>query len=344
LDITAVSSANISISVIIQSGPESGEFMFEFDEDKIFHVDLENKKTIWRLPDFGKFTSFEAQGALGNIAFLRKNMEIMIQRSNRTRAENVPPEVMVYPENPVELGEPKILICFVTKFSPPVLNVTWFKNGQTVEKGVEETDFYPRDQDNSFRKFSYLTFIPEPNDIYTCQVEHWGLRSGPLGWGHPIPQPPPQGRDSLCSALSLLIYSRVGVARFPLLSLKGPVTFPLCPRGFLACLPHSVKAQPGGRGRLRHTGRGANPVPTPTAPSEMEAPPPSLLMTGGGAPPPTWGAQVEPQKAGQGKAGTSKMKGEATPPLRHSARLREHAEGWGYGDKSQHREALGAGD
>ncbi|CAM4640159.1 unnamed protein product [Lepidochelys olivacea] len=67
---------------------EAGEFMFEFDQDEIFHVDLERKETVWRLPDFGKFTSFEAQGALGNIAVLKKNMEIMIQRSNRTRAQN----------------------------------------------------------------------------------------------------------------------------------------------------------------------------------------------------------------------------------------------------------------
>nr|XP_005315525.4 mamu class II histocompatibility antigen, DR alpha chain-like [Chrysemys picta bellii] len=67
---------------------EAGEFMFEFDQDEIFYVDLERKETVWRLPDFGKFTSFEAQGALGNIAVLKKNMEIMIQRSNRTRAQN----------------------------------------------------------------------------------------------------------------------------------------------------------------------------------------------------------------------------------------------------------------
>uniref|UniRef100_A0A674K2J3 Ig-like domain-containing protein n=1 Tax=Terrapene triunguis TaxID=2587831 RepID=A0A674K2J3_9SAUR len=153
---------------------ETGEFMFEFDQDEIFYVDLERKETVWRLPDFGKFTSFEAQGALGNMAVLKKNMEIIIQRSNRTRAQNVPPEVTVFPEDPVELGEPNVLICFVDKFSPPVLRMTWLKNGQEVTEGVSETDFYPR-PDNSFRKFSYLPFLPSQGDFYDCRVEHWGL-------------------------------------------------------------------------------------------------------------------------------------------------------------------------
>ncbi|XP_038226924.1 HLA class II histocompatibility antigen, DR alpha chain-like [Dermochelys coriacea] len=51
-----------------RSQRESGEFMFEFDRDEIFHVDLERKETGWRLPNFGKFAGFKAQGALGNIA------------------------------------------------------------------------------------------------------------------------------------------------------------------------------------------------------------------------------------------------------------------------------------
>uniref|UniRef100_A0A8C3F377 Ig-like domain-containing protein n=1 Tax=Chrysemys picta bellii TaxID=8478 RepID=A0A8C3F377_CHRPI len=86
----------------------------------------------------------------------------------------MPPEVTVFPRGPVELGEPNILICFADKFSPPTLSVTWLKNGQEVTKGVYETDFYPR-PDNSFRKFSYLPFLPSQGDFYDCRVEHGGL-------------------------------------------------------------------------------------------------------------------------------------------------------------------------
>lgn len=64
---------------------EGGQFMFDFDGDEIFHVDLEKSETIWRLPIFTTFTSFEAQGALQNIAVDKQNMEIMMKRSNRSQ-------------------------------------------------------------------------------------------------------------------------------------------------------------------------------------------------------------------------------------------------------------------
>lgn len=99
----------------------------------------------------------------------------------------VPPEMTVFPNNPVELGEPNILICFIDKFSPPVVNVTWFRNGKPVTTGVSETVFLPR-QDHLFRKFYYLPFLPSNDDVYDCQVEHWGLEE-PLikHWGMDLP-------------------------------------------------------------------------------------------------------------------------------------------------------------
>uniref|UniRef100_A0A673TMZ8 MHC class II alpha chain N-terminal domain-containing protein n=1 Tax=Suricata suricatta TaxID=37032 RepID=A0A673TMZ8_SURSU len=66
----------------------SGEFMFDFDGDEIFHVDMEKKETVWRLEEFGRFASFEAQGALANIAVDKANLDIMIKRSNHTANTN----------------------------------------------------------------------------------------------------------------------------------------------------------------------------------------------------------------------------------------------------------------
>lgn len=95
----------------------------------------------------------------------------------------VAPEVTVLSKSPVSLGEPNTLICFIDKFSPPVVNVTWLRNGRPVTKGVAETVFLPRD-DHLFRKFHYLTFLPSTDDYYDCEVDHWGLEE-PLRkhWG-----------------------------------------------------------------------------------------------------------------------------------------------------------------
>uniref|UniRef100_A0A8D0ZJ37 MHC class II antigen n=1 Tax=Sus scrofa TaxID=9823 RepID=A0A8D0ZJ37_PIG len=147
--------------VIIQaefylSPDKSGEFMFDFDGDEIFHVDMEKRETVWRLEEFGHFASFEAQGALANIAVDKANLEIMIKRSNNTPNTNVPPEVTVLSDKPVT-------------------------------RGVSETVFLPR-EDHLFRKFHYLPFMPSTEDVYDCQVEHWGLDKPLLKhWGknHP---------------------------------------------------------------------------------------------------------------------------------------------------------------
>uniref|UniRef100_A0A8C3S501 Ig-like domain-containing protein n=1 Tax=Chelydra serpentina TaxID=8475 RepID=A0A8C3S501_CHESE len=198
----------------------SGEFMFEFDQDEIFHVDLGKKETVWRLPEFGKFASFEAQGGLANIAVEKQNLENLIQRSNHTRAKNVPPEVTVFPEDPVELGEPNVLICFADKFFPPALSVTWLKNGEEVTGGVYETDFYPR-QDNSFRKFSYLPFLPSQGDFYDCRVEHEGLaETFTKHWEAQLPTPVPETTETLVCALGLAV-GIVGIIAGTILIIKG---------------------------------------------------------------------------------------------------------------------------
>ncbi|XDA87053.1 hypothetical protein R6Z07M_016747 [Ovis aries] len=175
---------------------ESAEFMFDFDGDEIFHVDMQKKETVWRLPEFGRFASFEAQGALANMAVMKANLDIMIKRSNNTPNTNVPPEVTLLPNKPVELGEPNTLICFTDKFSPPVISVTWLRNGIPVTDGVSQTVFLPRD-DHLFRKFHYLPFLPTTEDVYDCKVEHWGLNEPLLKhWEYEAPAPLPETTEN----------------------------------------------------------------------------------------------------------------------------------------------------
>ncbi|XP_036731515.2 HLA class II histocompatibility antigen, DR alpha chain [Manis pentadactyla] len=198
----------------------SGEFMFDFDGDEIFHVDMEKKETVWRLKEFGQFASFEAQGALANIAVDKANLEVMIKRSNHTPNTNVPPEVTVLPNSPVELGEPNILICFVDKFSPPVINVTWLQNGNPVTTGVSETVFLPR-KDFLFRKFHYLLFLPSNEDVYDCKVEHWGLDEPLLKhWEFEAPIPLPETTENVVCALGLVV-GLVGIITGTIFIIKG---------------------------------------------------------------------------------------------------------------------------
>ncbi|XP_070599957.1 LOW QUALITY PROTEIN: HLA class II histocompatibility antigen, DR alpha chain-like [Erythrolamprus reginae] len=198
----------------------SSEFMFEFDDDEIFHVDLEQRQTIWRLPEFGRFTSFQAEGAQGNIAVLQTNLDILMKRSNFTPAVNVPPNMMVYAEKPAELGEPNILICMADDFSPPVLNMTWLKNGKQVTEGVQTTDYYPK-KDHAFRRFSYLSFVPNEEDIYMCKVQHWSLPEALAKiWNANIPEPLPETNENVVCAVGLAI-GLIGIVTGTILMLKS---------------------------------------------------------------------------------------------------------------------------
>ncbi|KAL9815842.1 mamu class II histocompatibility antigen, DR alpha chain-like [Geothlypis trichas] len=67
----------------LDSSFQSDEFMFDFDGDEIFHV--EQEETVWRLPQFQQFASFEAQGALQNIAIDKQNLDNSMAAYNNSR-------------------------------------------------------------------------------------------------------------------------------------------------------------------------------------------------------------------------------------------------------------------
>uniref|UniRef100_A0A8C8ZBW1 Major histocompatibility complex, class II, DO alpha n=2 Tax=Prolemur simus TaxID=1328070 RepID=A0A8C8ZBW1_PROSS len=186
-----------------QSHGASGQFTYEFDGEQLFSVDLKKSEAVWRLPEFGDFAHFDPQGGLASIAMIRAHLDVLVERSNRTRAPNVPPRVTVIPKSRVELGQPNVLICIVDNIFPPVINITWLRNGQTVTEGVAQTSFYSQ-PDHLFRKFHYLTFVPSAEDVYDCQVEHWGLDEPLLRhWEPQVPTPPPDATETLLCALGL---------------------------------------------------------------------------------------------------------------------------------------------
>ncbi|XP_039523262.1 HLA class II histocompatibility antigen, DP alpha 1 chain-like, partial [Pimephales promelas] len=86
-----------------------------------------------------------------------------------------PPETSIYPQNDVQPGVENALICHVTGFFPPPVNVSWTKNNVMVTEGVSLSQSRPR-TDGVFHVFSSLKIIPEHRDIYSCTVNHRALQ------------------------------------------------------------------------------------------------------------------------------------------------------------------------
>uniref|UniRef100_A0A8C5Y2Z8 Ig-like domain-containing protein n=1 Tax=Microcebus murinus TaxID=30608 RepID=A0A8C5Y2Z8_MICMU len=205
---------------VYQSYGPAGQYTHEFDGDEEFYVDLQRRETVWRLPEFSKFTSFDPQGALRNIAAAKYNLDLLIKRSNSTAATNEVPEVTVFSKSPVMLGQPNTLICLVDNIFPPVINITWLGNGHPVTEGVSETSFISK-SDHSFLKISYLTFLPSADDIYDCKVEHWGLDEPLLKhWEPEVPAPMSELTETVVCALGLAV-GLVGIVAGTVLIIRG---------------------------------------------------------------------------------------------------------------------------
>uniref|UniRef100_A0A3Q4GTT2 Ig-like domain-containing protein n=1 Tax=Neolamprologus brichardi TaxID=32507 RepID=A0A3Q4GTT2_NEOBR len=82
-----------------------------------------------------------------------------------------PPEFIIYPRDEVITGEDNTLICFINRFFPPLINIKWTKNDVevTMEDPFIKTLSNP---DGTAYVLSYLNFVPEKGDIYSCTVEH----------------------------------------------------------------------------------------------------------------------------------------------------------------------------
>ncbi|XP_013870381.1 H-2 class II histocompatibility antigen, A-Q alpha chain [Austrofundulus limnaeus] len=70
--------------------------------------------------------------------------------------------------------EENTLICFVYDFFPPVINIRWSKNDEEV---MVEAPFIKTvsNSEGVFHVFSYLKFVPQEGDTYSCTVEHEAL-------------------------------------------------------------------------------------------------------------------------------------------------------------------------
>ncbi|KAI4897931.1 hypothetical protein NFI96_009256 [Prochilodus magdalenae] len=83
----------------------------------------------------------------------------------------VPPEVSLFQK---ESSSP--VVCHATGFYPKLVNITWQKNGEDLDEGVELRETLPN-QDGTFQRRSILTVSPEELDKHanTCIIQHSSL-------------------------------------------------------------------------------------------------------------------------------------------------------------------------
>ncbi|XP_006109146.1 SLA class II histocompatibility antigen, DQ haplotype D alpha chain-like [Myotis lucifugus] len=218
-DIVADHVGAYGINVFQSYGP-FGQYTHEFDGEEEFYADLSKKETVCWLPGFSEFKYFDTRNALRNMAMLKYNLHLLIERSNYKTAPNKVPEVTVFPKAPVELGQPNTLICAVDNIFPPVINISWLSNGHSVTQGVSETSFLSK-SDDSFLKFSYLAFLPSADNVYDCKVEHWGLNQPLLKrWEPEIPVPMSELMETVVCALGLAM-GLVGIITGAIFIIQG---------------------------------------------------------------------------------------------------------------------------
>uniref|UniRef100_A0A3B4FDW8 H-2 class II histocompatibility antigen, A-Q alpha chain-like n=1 Tax=Pundamilia nyererei TaxID=303518 RepID=A0A3B4FDW8_9CICH len=136
-----------------------------FDGDEIYYADFKKDLLIWesKIP-----TSFRSPDAYKYAVLYRSMCKNDIKKVSETQT---PPEFIIYPRDEVITGEDNTLICFINHFFPPLINIKWTKNDVevTMEDPFIKTLSNP---DGTAYVLSYLNFVPEKGDIYSCTVEH----------------------------------------------------------------------------------------------------------------------------------------------------------------------------
>ncbi|XP_068163420.1 beta-2-microglobulin-like isoform X2 [Antennarius striatus] len=90
-----------------------------------------------------------------------------------------PPKVQVYSFNPGKYGMQNTLICHVSGFHPPDIDIQLMKNGKEVrDSQLTDLAFIKNWQ---FHLNKRVDFTPERGDYYSCRVTH-GFHQKDFAW------------------------------------------------------------------------------------------------------------------------------------------------------------------
>uniref|UniRef100_A0A8C6V278 Ig-like domain-containing protein n=1 Tax=Neogobius melanostomus TaxID=47308 RepID=A0A8C6V278_9GOBI len=141
------------------------EVIYEIDGDLALYADFQNNVIVSTVPPYVQFDIGPYPNIFSNT--LKAKRACLV-------AQTIAKEILKDTEAP-EVQE-NHLICFVNRFYPPRVKVTWTKNNRPVSAGVSTSSYMPNN-DQTFHCFSTLTITPEHGDVYSCTVEHAALET-----------------------------------------------------------------------------------------------------------------------------------------------------------------------
>ncbi|XP_066500395.1 H-2 class II histocompatibility antigen, A-K alpha chain-like [Hoplias malabaricus] len=152
------------------------EKIYGVDGEEKWHADFSLEEGVMTLPQFVDPFSYEEgayEGAVSDIKICYKRL--------------FAPQSSVYTKSSVQLGSKNTLICHITGFYPPHVEVSWTRNNVNVTDEASLSRYYINTEDGTFKLVSTLSFTPEEGDIYSCSVQHTALdRALTRTWGEKV--------------------------------------------------------------------------------------------------------------------------------------------------------------
>ncbi|KAJ0039331.1 hypothetical protein NL108_018304, partial [Boleophthalmus pectinirostris] len=82
---------------------------------------------------------------------------------------------LLYPRDHLKPSHHNTLVCQASGFYPAPVRFYWTKDGQNVTLSASVSQSYPQ-KDGTFTQFSRLDITPEEGQVYSCALDHPGLK------------------------------------------------------------------------------------------------------------------------------------------------------------------------
>ncbi|XP_042254022.1 H-2 class II histocompatibility antigen, A-Q alpha chain-like isoform X1 [Thunnus maccoyii] len=158
-----------------------------WDGDQVMYADFKSGETVWTAPLLSEVENtmsagFYIQSQVSKERLCKHYLPKATQ-IDKNPTEEKAPRMLVYPSEEAELGKEITLYCYISHFYPPLINVTWTRNGFKVTEGVALSNPQP-ETDGTFSQLASLSFHPKTDDVLGCTVQHQAL-SHPVNtaWG-----------------------------------------------------------------------------------------------------------------------------------------------------------------